>query len=80
MIVMLSSAEEESDPSHIRYFPYNQDDTIISDFIIKEDKIDSKSNYTETVLNIINKRAGELRTVHHFKYLDLPEDKTPDVF
>ncbi|CAH2098481.1 unnamed protein product [Euphydryas editha] len=79
VIVMLTSAEEESDPSHIRYFPYNQDDTIISDFIVKKDEIDSNSKYTETILYIINKRTGELRTVHHFKRLDWPEDKTPDV-
>ncbi|CAD6244254.1 GSCOCT00014316001.2-RA-CDS [Cotesia congregata] len=40
---------------------------------------ESECNYTETVLNIINKRTGELRTVHHFKFLDWPEDETPDV-
>ncbi|AEE09510.1 protein tyrosine phosphatase [Cotesia vestalis bracovirus] len=72
-------AEEESQPSNIRYFPYNQDETLFSDFIVKEDKIVTQPSYTETVLNIINRRTGELRTVHHFKRLNWPEDKSPDV-
>ncbi|AAV98017.1 protein tyrosine phosphatase [Cotesia plutellae polydnavirus] len=79
VIVMLSSAEEESQPSNIRYFPYNQDETLFSDFVVKEDKIVTQPSYTETVLNIINRRTGELRTVYHFKHLDWPEDKSPDV-
>ncbi|CAG4969487.1 unnamed protein product [Colias eurytheme] len=68
--------------NHFKQYPYLDDSRVVlsqtndgADYINAnyEDKIVSESNYTETVLNIINKKTGELRIVHHFKFLDWPE-------
>lgn len=79
VIVMLTSTEEQSKPNKTSYFPYNQANTKLSDFLVVEAKIESKHYYIETVLNVVYKITGELRTIHHFKFLNWPEYNIPEV-
>ncbi|XP_063218414.1 tyrosine-protein phosphatase non-receptor type 9-like [Bacillus rossius redtenbacheri] len=79
-VIVMLGAMEESHPNNTYYFPYNQDNTIFSDFIVwEEKKINSKHYYIETLLSITHKETGESRAVHHFKYLDWPENNIPKV-
>ena len=68
VIVMLTSTEEEFYASNVLYFPYNQDNTMVSDILVTIDEINSENFYTETILSIASKTTGEIRKVHHFKY------------
>lgn len=49
---------------------FDSKDSALKGFIITVESIILESYYVETIMNVFNVNAGELRTVHHFKYLN----------
>ncbi|CAH2088308.1 unnamed protein product [Euphydryas editha] len=88
VIVMLNGTKEQSEQSgqseqselrNLQYFAPTQDNTLIKDFIIKEERIKRNSHYTKTNLKVTYIETGEVRLIHHFKYLDWPDNEVPDI-
>lgn len=82
VIVMLNGTKEQSEQPksrNLQYFAPTKDNTLIKDFIIKEKRVMLHSHYTKTTLKVTHIETGEVRLIHHFKYLNWPEDTTPDV-
>nr|ACE75256.1 protein tyrosine phosphatase [Glyptapanteles flavicoxis] len=79
VIVMLNGTEQQQQVQNLKYFSPNQDLTIITEFIIKKERIKLKPHYTQTTLKVIHIQTGESRLIHHFKYLDWLETGVPDV-
>ncbi|CAS06632.1 protein tyrosine phosphatase, partial [Bracoviriform glomeratae] len=82
VIVMLNGTKQQSEqlePRNLQYFAPIQDNTLIKDFIIKEERIKRNSHYIQTTLKVTHLETGKVRLIHHFKYLDWPENVAPDV-
>ncbi|KAG8036255.1 hypothetical protein G9C98_004835 [Cotesia typhae] len=79
VIVMLNGTKEQSEQRNLQYFSPTEDNTLINEFIIKEERVKRYSHYTKTTLKVIHIDTGEVRLIYHFKYLNWPEDETPDV-
>ncbi|KAG8033937.1 hypothetical protein G9C98_008418 [Cotesia typhae] len=79
VIVMLNGTKEQSEQRNLQYFSPTEDNTLINEFIIKEERVKRYSHYTKTTLKVIHIDTGEVRLIYHFKYLNWPEDETPEV-
>lgn len=78
VIVMLNGTKKNSQLTNLQYFSSNKDNTILKEFVIKEEDIKLSPHYTTTQLNVTHKRTGEIREIHHFKYLNWLETGLPD--
>ncbi|CAD6244697.1 GSCOCT00013427001.2-RA-CDS [Cotesia congregata] len=79
VIVMLNGTKQQSEPRNLQYFAATQDNTLIKEFIIKEERVKLNSYYTKTTLKVTHLETGEVRVIHHFKYLNWPENEAPDI-
>ncbi|CAD6244026.1 GSCOCT00013211001.2-RA-CDS [Cotesia congregata] len=79
IIVMLNGTKHESQPTSLQYFCVTQDHTILKKFVIKQESIRRESHYVYTKLSIVHSSSGEVRVIHHFKYVDWIETGVPDV-
>nr|ACE75311.1 protein tyrosine phosphatase [Glyptapanteles indiensis] len=80
IIVMLNGISQKSQPPvSPQYFSVDQDHTILKEFIIREESIKMETHYIHTALTICRRSTGESRIIHHFKYLNWPENGVPDV-
>ncbi len=79
IIVMLNGTKKKLQPTSMQYFSANQDHTILKEFIIKEESKKMKAHYIYTTLAICHRLIGESRIIHHFNYLDWPENGVPNL-
>lgn len=65
VIVMLNGTKEQSEPWNIQYFASTQDNVLIKELIIREERIELNSHYTKTTLNVMHINTGEIRVIKH---------------
>lgn len=82
VIGMLNSTKQKPVHTRVQYVSSKQDHLILKEFLPMKESIRVKPQYIRTTLTIVYKQIGELRAIHHFKYLDWSETEflDPELF